>query len=65
MTPLGSLARPYEARIAPSSKFVAALITMALLPEVSGLATMSLLGQSSKRRDCPRASSKPLICNKH
>lgn len=65
MTPLGSLASPYEARIAPSLKSVAARITMALLPEASGLATMLLLGQSSGRRDGPRATPGPLICDKH
>lgn len=65
MTPLGSLARPYEARMAPSSKSVAALMTMALLPEASSLATMLLLGQSSRRRDCAGATPGPLICDQH
>lgn len=49
MTPLESRSSPYEARIAPSSRTVAALITMGLLPGASSLATMMLVAERRKR----------------
>lgn len=47
MIPLGSLSSPYEDRIAPSSKTVAAWMTMAMLPGASNLATMMLESEQS------------------
>jgi hypothetical protein len=51
MTPLGSLASPYEARTAPSSGAAAAQTLIPLLPAASNLATMFLLGRSGRKRD--------------
>lgn len=50
MTPSASLSSPYEERIAPSSRIVAALMTMALLPGASSLATMMLLTERWEAR---------------
>lgn len=45
MTPLESLSSPYEARIAPSSRAVAARMTTAMLSGASNLATMVLVAE--------------------
>lgn len=48
MTPLESLSSPYEARIAPSSRTVAARMTMAMLSGASTLVTMMLVAGRSE-----------------
>lgn len=53
MTPLESLSSPYGARIAPSSRTVAALTTMGLLPKTSSLTTMVCCWQDGRKRDYP------------